>query len=105
MLAPDPNTFAGPGRFRLGRTEEWEEVTADSPYTGNSRGLGLMDMAEGVRKGRPFRASGALAYHVLDIMQSLLESADTGRHIDIESRCSQPAALPLAITFPESATR
>lgn len=97
MLAPDPNTFGGPGRFRLGRAGDWHSVDADSPYTGNSRGLGLMDMAEGLRSGQPFRAGGVLAYHVLDIMQSLLESAQTGRHIDIKSTCPQPAALPLEI--------
>lgn len=102
MLAPDPNYFGGSGRFRLGRTEDWQEVTADSPYTGNARGLGLMDMAEGIRSGRPIRAGGELAYHVLDIMQSLLESALAGRHIEIESSCPQPAALPLEIIFPET---
>jgi predicted dehydrogenase len=100
MQTPDPNTFGGPGRFRLGRTGEWQEVTADSPYTGNCRGLGLKDMAEGMRSGTPFRASGALAYHVLDVMQSLMESAETGRHIDVESSCTQPAALPMGITLP-----
>ncbi|GAG46972.1 unnamed protein product, partial [marine sediment metagenome] len=47
--------------------------------------------------GRPHRASGELAYHVLHIMQAFEESSETGRHIEITSRCSRPAPLPLGL--------
>ena len=41
------------------------------------------------------RASGELAYHVLDVMQAFDDASQTGKHIDIGSRPAQPAALPL----------
>lgn len=63
------------------------------PYTENSRGLGLADMAEGMRTGRPHRANGQLAYHVLDIMHAIHEASDEGRHILLESTCERPDPL------------
>ena len=35
------------------------------------RGLGVADMALALRDGRPRRANGDLAYHVLDIMHAM----------------------------------
>jgi hypothetical protein len=50
-----------------------------------------------MRAGRPHRASGDLAYHVLDIMQSILDAATAGRRLTIESTCERPAPLPLGL--------
>jgi hypothetical protein len=52
-------------------------------------------MARAIQTGRPHRASGELAYHVLDVMQSILDAATEGRRQDIESVCERPAPLPL----------
>ena len=54
-------------------------------------------MAYAIQSGRPHRASGALAFHVLDIMQALEESAEQGKHIDIESTLEQPLAVPAGL--------
>ena len=35
---------------------------------GPTRGIGVLDMARAIRAGRPHRATGALAFHVLDTM-------------------------------------
>ena len=51
---------------------------------------GVADMAYAIQSGRPHRASGDLAFHVLDIMQALEESSAEGRHIEIESTLEQP---------------
>ena len=51
--------------------------------------------------GRPHRASGALAYHVLDLMQAFDEASASGNHIPIESRCLRPAALPMGLRLGE----
>ena len=56
LAAPDPNTFGGPVRLRLTGESEWTEIPVTRPYTENSRGLGLADMAEGIRTGRAPRA-------------------------------------------------
>jgi hypothetical protein len=66
-------------------------------YSKNSRGLGLADMAYGIRSGRTHRASGELAYHVLDLMHAVHDASREGRHIDLASTCAQPAPLPLGL--------
>jgi predicted dehydrogenase len=94
LSVPDPNRFDGPVRVRRGGEEEWTEIPLTRPYNDNSRILGVADMVQGIQSGRPHRASGDLAYHVLDIMHASLESSDQGRHIAIESTVERPAALP-----------
>jgi predicted dehydrogenase len=57
------------------------------------RGAGVLEMARAVRAGQTPRASGQLAYHVLDIMLAIEESAATGRPVAVES--DAPAVPPL----------
>ena len=57
------------------------------------RGLGLADMALAMRDGRLHRASGDLAYHVLDTMHAILDASHEGRHVDLTSNCERPARL------------
>jgi hypothetical protein len=54
-------------------------------------------MAYALVHGRPHRASGELAFHVLDVMHAFENASQTGRHITIESTCAQPAAPPLGL--------
>ena len=61
------------------------------------RGIGVAEMVHAVTAERPQRASGDMAFHVLDIMQSILESSDTGRHVALQSTCDRPAALPTGL--------
>ncbi|HEX7735209.1 MAG TPA: Gfo/Idh/MocA family oxidoreductase [Ktedonobacteraceae bacterium] len=93
LRVPDPNTFGGPILLRRMDEPEWREIPITRDYTRESRGIGLADMAYALRTGQPHRASEALAYHVLDTMQALHESALEGRHITLGSTCNQPAAL------------
>ncbi|HXR64450.1 MAG TPA: Gfo/Idh/MocA family oxidoreductase [Ktedonobacteraceae bacterium] len=93
LRVPDPNTFGGPVLLRRMDEAEWREIPLTRGYTDNSRGIGLADMAYSLRTGTPHRANETLAYHVLDIMQTLHESAQAGRHITLDSTCSRPAAL------------
>jgi hypothetical protein len=65
----------------------------------DSRGIGLVDLALAVREGRKPRASGELAYHVLEVMTGILDSPGQGRFVGIESSPEIPAILPT--TFPE----
>jgi predicted dehydrogenase len=98
MLAPDPNAFKGPVKVRRRGEEAWADQPLTHGYTENVRGLGLADLAIAVRMGRPPRASGRLAYHVLDVMQSFLDASSEGRQIEIESTCERPAPLPAGIS-------
>ena len=64
------------------------------PYTENSRGLGLADMAEAIRTGRAHRANGDLAYHVLDIMLAVEKSIASGETVTVTSAPPEVAPLP-----------
>lgn len=94
LIAPDPNTFGGPVRLRQEGAEDGREVTLTHNHSENSRGLGVADLAYALRTGRPQRASGAMAFHVLDAMHAILEASASGRHIELTSTCDRPAALP-----------
>jgi len=97
LSVPDPNTFGGPVRIRRAGASEWTTLPLTHGYTENSRGLGVADMAHALQSGRAHRASGALAYHVLDIMQSILEAAEAERTLVLSSRAERPEALPLGL--------
>ncbi len=97
LRVPDPNTFGGPVRIRHAREKEWHDVPLTHGYSEQSRGIGVADMAYALRSGRPHRANGTMAYHVVDVMQAFLESSDIGKHIEIASTCTRPAPLPLGL--------
>jgi predicted dehydrogenase len=94
LSAPDPNTFGGPVRLRRTNDEAWQEIPVTRPYAAQSRGIGLADMAMALRTGGPQRASGELAYHVLDLMHAIHDAAETGHHVQIASTCERPAPMP-----------
>ncbi len=99
LSLPDPNTFGGPLRLRRADSKEWEELPLGRPYDENSRGLGLADMIDATASGRPHRASGELAFHVLDVMASVLEAAGEHRWLELASGCERPAALPRSVSY------
>jgi predicted dehydrogenase len=53
-------------------------------------------MVEAIREERPHRASGLLGAHVVEVVRGILQSAAEGRTVEIESRVTQPAAMPSA---------
>jgi predicted dehydrogenase len=96
LSVPDPNTFKGPVRLQRAGKKEWQDIPlAHSSDVG--RGIGLADMAYAITSGRPHRAGGDLAYHVLENMESLLRASDEGRYLPIESTCARPQPLPLGL--------
>lgn len=94
LSLPDPNTFGGPVRVWRSGESAWTEVPMTHPYTENSRGLGLADMAQALRSDRRHRASGELGFHVLEIIHAFLASSESGRHVEVESTFDRPEALP-----------
>lgn len=94
LSLPDPNGFGGPVRLKRMDDREWREMPLTHGCAGNDRGIGVADMAAAVARSCEHRASGALAYHVLDIMHAFHEAASEGRHIMIGSTCARPEALP-----------
>lgn len=94
LSVPDPNGFGGDVKVCRARAE-WSSVPHAFPE--NARGMGVIDMAAGIRLRRPHRASGELGYHILDIMTAIEDSSRKKRAIEIESTCEQPAALPMGL--------
>ena len=97
LIAPDPNFFGG--RIEVATAgEDWREVQTRHPYAdGNYRILGLADIAQAIRTGRPHRANGDLAFHVLEVMEAFQKSSDTGAAIAIASRPDRPAPMPASL--------
>ncbi len=92
LQVPDPNNFGGTVKLsRLGGA--WEDVPLTHGYAENSRGLGVAEMAEAIREGRPERASGALTYHVLEAMWGFLDSSEQSRYYAMQSTAERPAPL------------
>jgi predicted dehydrogenase len=95
LSVPDPNTFGGPVRIKRAGASEWSEVPILHASTEPGRGTGVADMAAAIKAGRPHRANGEMAYHVLDLMHGVHDASNEGHHIEVQSTCERPAPLPM----------
>ena len=93
LSVPDPNTFGGAVRVYKPGMAEWEEIPLTRSFADNSRGLGVADMARALREGGSPRASGALTYHILDIMHAIHDAADERRVVELASSIERPEPL------------
>lgn len=93
MQVPDPNGFCGPVLLAKKGSQSFEDIPLITPYDENSRGIGLSEMVLAIEQKRMNNASGALALHVLEIMEGLVKSAQQDRLIELESRPSDEVAL------------
>ncbi|MFJ4209905.1 Gfo/Idh/MocA family protein [Paenarthrobacter sp. NPDC089675] len=95
LVVPDPNHFDGDVQlFALG-ADDWETLPVSAGYVDSGRGFGIADLAA-TPAGQEPRAGGELAFHALEVMESVLESAKTGQSVSIKSTAKRPAAVPLA---------
>jgi predicted dehydrogenase len=104
LRLPDPDTFGGVISLS-DHGEAWRNFsTEDRPYgqinwpfaapdRANYRMLGVADLAAGLLAGREPRASGALALHVLEIMEAILMSGEIGEAITVTTSGWQPPVL------------
>ncbi|MDQ7028095.1 MAG: Gfo/Idh/MocA family oxidoreductase [Anaerolineae bacterium] len=93
LSVPDPNTFAGAVRLWQPSSNEWTEIE-HTHRSDVQRGIGLVDMARCIEEGKEARASGALAYHVLDAMLAFETSSERGQTIVLDEMDVQPSPLP-----------
>lgn len=104
LRLPDPDNFGGIVALSS-RGAPWQETdTAGelfgainwpiaAPDRANYRMLGLADLARAIIKGRPPRASGDLALHVLEIMEAILRAGKSGIAQTISGAVEQPKEL------------
>lgn len=87
------------GETRLVRMTAPDAGWEDIPAVGEERdrGVGVLEMARAIRVGRSPRASGRLAFHVLDVLLAIEESAASGQPVAIGSTADP--APPLADTW------
>jgi predicted dehydrogenase len=90
VVAPDPNRFDGVLRTHV-NGEEHSELELDDAGTG--RGIGIVELVRALADGTTPRASGELAYHVLDIMLAVEESIASGNPVSVTS--VPPVVSPL----------
>lgn len=101
IVMPDPNRFTGRSAYVKPLTEvrdgeDFEQPQIEIPEKGVvvGRGLGLLEMVRAIAQDRPHIASGELGRHVLDVMLSAEESADSGQFVTVESSVDRVPALP-----------
>jgi hypothetical protein len=94
ISVPDPDTFGGQIETATTTSNKWQPITTVRAYAdGNFRIIGVADMAHGLRSNRPHRASGELAFHVLEVMTAFQHSSHSGSYVEVQSRPERPAAF------------
>jgi predicted dehydrogenase len=91
LSVPNPNTFGGEVSVWKPDTRNWESapLLAGADYL---RGAGVAEMAQSIAANQPHRASGELAYHVLDAMLAFDESSEQKSVIELSSHVTRPQA-------------
>lgn len=93
VSAPDPNRFDGTVELLSSSDRTWHPVPVSAGFENSGRGFGLADMALAMVEERPHRASGDLALHVLDIMESVTVAAETGETRQLSTTVERPSGV------------
>ncbi len=92
LSLPDPNMFDGDNQlWSYGRSEP---ETIHAVGAAHGRGTGVIELIRAIRAGRPERASGGLAAHVLDVLLGIRDAAATGNPVQIASTVAPIPPLP-----------
>lgn len=91
----DPNNFGGRLLLRRGISPDAVELPVLYPFTGDSRGIGVADMAYALRNGRRPRADVSIGYHAFEAVHGIWNSGLTGTVHTMQSTCERPKPFPL----------
>ncbi|MBN1555138.1 MAG: Gfo/Idh/MocA family oxidoreductase [Phycisphaerae bacterium] len=97
LTVPNPNSFGEEVFVNRQRKGEKTKIPYTHNYPDNSRSLGLADMAHAIQSGRPHRASGELAYHVLELFHAFHIASDIGKYYDVQSTVERPAPMAMGL--------
>lgn len=93
LIVPDPNEFTGTTLLKV-RGKDWEALPVSAGYEGSARGFGLLDYHRTAAGDVP-RADAGIAFHALEIMETMMTSSVEGRRLELGPAASRPAAVPL----------
>jgi predicted dehydrogenase len=93
LIVPDPNEFSGTTLLKV-RGKDWEPLPMSAGYEGSARGVGLLDYHR-TAAGEVPRADADIAFHALEIMETMMTSSVEGRRLDLGPAPSRPTAVPL----------
>ena len=91
LAIPDPNGFDGDLRLRRAGDSDWTVIPSRGARAG--RGIGVVDMIRGIRRGEPHRASAEIALHVLEMMIAIERSAIGASFEPVTSGFAAPGPL------------
>ena len=96
LRVTDPNRFDGTPQIHPADAAdgEWYDIPVERDHPDQQRGLGLVDMAYALRTDWDQRTGGDVAYHVLETMAGLRESATDGTHVEMSAPCERPDPVP-----------
>ncbi|MDR0627046.1 MAG: Gfo/Idh/MocA family oxidoreductase [Bifidobacteriaceae bacterium] len=86
LRLPDPNRFDGIGLVyeangvRTCEEEaqrQWRPLVETAGFRHGGRGVGVLELSDAVRQGRPHRADGHLALHVLEVLTAINRGGGT----------------------------
>jgi predicted dehydrogenase len=86
--------FDGPTRLLTGTERDAPWATVPAAGAPSDRGVGVLELARAVRAGQQPRASGELAYHVLDVMLAVEESLALGAPVRVGSTAPSVPPIP-----------
>lgn len=89
----DPNRFGSKLTLQKPYGEKIEFPLTHG-FDDECRGIGAAEMAWSMRKGRKNRASKEMGYHVLEVLEGMTVSAETGVVYQVKSKFEQPPMLP-----------
>ncbi len=95
---PDPNWFSGEVSDLKNQTifspiPDYPSSIINDNNFANYRGLGMAEMIDAINTGRPHRCSFELAYHVLEVLLQIEESAKKRAVVEIKSRVPKLAVM------------
>ena len=93
LLVPDPNEFSGTTSLKR-RGEDWVELPISAGYENSARGFGLLDFHR-TPAGEVPRADAGIAFHALEIMESMMRSSVEGRRLDLGATAGRSRPVPL----------
>lgn len=90
LIGPDPNTLEGSVKVFDVYKNEFYQIPSMNPFTGNVRGIGLAQMCKAIENGTPTFASGELALHCLDVMESIGKACQEGKTVSCTTSVKKP---------------